>query len=44
MGAKRTRGQRAGLSRERVLEAALGLVERDGLGALTMRRLAAELD
>ncbi|WP_335987902.1 TetR/AcrR family transcriptional regulator C-terminal domain-containing protein [Glycomyces sp. MUSA5-2] len=44
MGAKRTRGQRAGLSRERVLEAALGLVEREGLGALTMRRLAAELD
>ncbi|MEU5871134.1 TetR/AcrR family transcriptional regulator C-terminal domain-containing protein [Glycomyces sp. NPDC047369] len=43
MGAKRTRGQRAGLSRERVLEAALALVERDGLGALTMRRLAGEL-
>ncbi|GAA2319085.1 TetR/AcrR family transcriptional regulator C-terminal domain-containing protein [Glycomyces scopariae] len=44
MNAKRTRGQRAGLSRERVLEAALDLVGREGMGALTMRRLAAELD
>lgn len=32
------------LSRERVLAAALRLVEAEGLGALTMRRLAAELD
>lgn len=32
------------LSRERILEAALGLAERDGLEALSMRRLAQELD
>jgi len=31
------------LSRERILEAAIGLVDRDGFGALNMRRLAAEL-
>lgn len=36
--------QRAGLSRREVTDAAIALVERDGLGALTMRRLAAELD
>ncbi|MFI9272613.1 TetR/AcrR family transcriptional regulator C-terminal domain-containing protein [Kitasatospora sp. NPDC052896] len=40
---KRTRGERAGLSRARVLDAALALVDREGLGALTMRRLGAEL-
>jgi TetR/AcrR family tetracycline transcriptional repressor len=34
---------RARLDRRRVLEAALGLVDRDGLEALTMRRLGAEL-
>ncbi|WP_197060939.1 TetR/AcrR family transcriptional regulator [Microbacterium mangrovi] len=31
------------LSRRDVTDAAIGLIERDGLGALTMRRLAAEL-
>ncbi len=34
---------RAGLSRERVLRTALELVDRDGLDALTMRRLGREL-
>lgn len=33
----------AGLSRERVLEAAVALVDEEGLDALTMRRLAEEL-
>jgi AcrR family transcriptional regulator len=37
------RGRRANLSRKRVLEAAVMLVERDGAGALTMRRLGDEL-
>jgi AcrR family transcriptional regulator len=40
---RRTPGQRAGLSRERVVAAARSLAEREGAGALTMRRLAAEL-
>jgi AcrR family transcriptional regulator len=40
---KRTRADRAGLSREQVLDAALGLVDRDGISALSMRRLGAEL-
>ena len=31
------------LTRERVLQAAVGVADRDGLGALTMRRLGAEL-
>ena len=35
---------RGRLDRRRVLEAALGLVDREGLDALTMRRLGAELD
>lgn len=34
---------RTPLTRERVLEAAVALADRDGLGALTMRRLAADL-
>jgi AcrR family transcriptional regulator len=34
---------RPGLTKERVLEAAVELVDRDGLGALTMRRLGGEL-
>lgn len=42
-GRKRARGERAGLSRGRVLDAALALVDRDGLAALSMRRLGAEL-
>ena len=37
------RRQRGRLSRERVLAAALALVDREGLSALSMRRLAAEL-
>ncbi|MEU9497459.1 TetR/AcrR family transcriptional regulator C-terminal domain-containing protein [Streptomyces sp. NPDC048196] len=41
---KRTRGERAGLSRTQVLDAALALVDREGAGALTMRRLGGELD
>jgi AcrR family transcriptional regulator len=32
------------LSRERIVDAALGLIDRDGIGALTMRRVADELD
>src|SRR6202012_3770970 len=40
---KRTRADRAGLSREQVLDAALDLVDRDGASALSMRRLGAEL-
>jgi AcrR family transcriptional regulator len=40
----RTPGTKVGLSRERVLAAALALVDRDGLKALSMRRLGAELD
>jgi AcrR family transcriptional regulator len=39
----RARSSRRGLSAERVVEAALGFIEREGLGALTMRRLADEL-
>ncbi|UTI63036.1 TetR/AcrR family transcriptional regulator C-terminal domain-containing protein [Paraconexibacter antarcticus] len=35
--------RRAGLSRERVLDAARTLIERDGAGALTMRRLGREV-
>jgi AcrR family transcriptional regulator len=40
---KRTRADRAGLSREQVLDAALDLVDRGGVAALSMRRLGAEL-
>ena len=40
---RRTPGQRAGLSRERVVAAARALAEREGTGALTMRRVATEL-
>jgi AcrR family transcriptional regulator len=32
------------LSRERILDVALAVIDRDGLGALSMRRLAQELD
>lgn len=38
-----TAGKRAGLSRDRVLRAALELVDRDGIEKLSMRRLGAEL-
>jgi TetR/AcrR family tetracycline transcriptional repressor len=37
------RSRRAAPSRERIAEAAFGLLEREGLDALTMRRLAAEV-
>ena len=43
MSSNRTRGQRAGLTRQVVLEAALALADREGLKALSMRRLGAEL-
>ncbi|MCX4695834.1 TetR/AcrR family transcriptional regulator C-terminal domain-containing protein [Streptomyces sp. NBC_01408] len=43
MGANRARGQRAGLTRQAVLEAAVRLADREGLKALSMRRLGAEL-
>jgi TetR/AcrR family tetracycline transcriptional repressor len=36
-------GERAGLDREAVLDAALVVLRRDGVGALSMRRVAAEL-
>ncbi|WP_030935744.1 TetR/AcrR family transcriptional regulator, partial [Streptomyces sp. NRRL S-646] len=38
------RGRYGGLNRERVLAAALDVVDREGLSALSMRRLGAELD
>src|SRR5512144_1744010 len=38
------RGRYGRLSRERVLAGALELVDREGLSALSMRRLGAELD
>jgi TetR/AcrR family tetracycline transcriptional repressor len=37
-------GKRAGLDRDDIVDAALALVEANGPGALTMRKLAAELD
>ncbi|MBK5289531.1 MAG: TetR family transcriptional regulator [Acidimicrobiia bacterium] len=37
-------GRRTGLERADIVSAALDLVERDGPGALTMRRLATDLD
>lgn len=37
-------GRRTGLERDDVVAAALGLVEREGAAALSMRRLATELD
>jgi len=43
MTARRTPGQRVGLTREAVLRAALALADREGLKALSMRRLGAEL-
>lgn len=44
MSGRRTPGQRVGLTREAVLLAALALADREGLKALSMRRLGAELD
>ncbi|MEV5878373.1 TetR/AcrR family transcriptional regulator C-terminal domain-containing protein [Streptomyces sp. NPDC052101] len=43
-GARRGRGERAGLSRQRILDAALDLVDQRGLKALTMRSLGEQLD
>lgn len=43
MSPNRTRGQRAGLTRQAVLKAAVALADREGLKALSMRRLGAEL-
>lgn len=39
----RTSGQRAGLTKERVIDAAAALVDEEGLPALTLARLASEL-
>jgi AcrR family transcriptional regulator len=39
-----TAASRLGLTRERILAAALGLLDREGLDAFSMRRLAEELD
>ncbi|MGZ0229555.1 MAG: TetR/AcrR family transcriptional regulator, partial [Acidimicrobiales bacterium] len=36
--------QRIPLSRDRIAKAALALIDTDGLGELTMRKLGAELD
>lgn len=38
-----SQGRRVGLTRSRIIDEAFGIVDRDGLGALTMRRLGAEL-
>ncbi|MEU8251005.1 TetR/AcrR family transcriptional regulator C-terminal domain-containing protein [Nonomuraea sp. NPDC048916] len=43
MTAKRGRGQRAGLTRQAILQAAVRLADQEGLAALSMRRIAAEL-
>lgn len=42
--AARGRGRRVGLTRERVVVAAVALIDRDGIDAFSIRRLAAELD
>jgi AcrR family transcriptional regulator len=44
MTSNRSRGHKAGLTREAVLEGAVRLVDRDGLAKLSMRRLGAEVD
>ncbi|RIQ22315.1 TetR/AcrR family transcriptional regulator C-terminal domain-containing protein [Jiangella rhizosphaerae] len=44
MGRSRVQGKHAGLTREQVLEAAVRLADRDGVEALSMRKLARELD
>ena len=43
MNVKQNATPRRALTRERVLQAAVDLADRDGLGALTMRRLGAEV-
>src|SRR5881227_3712499 len=42
--ARRSQSQPSGLSRERILEVALEVAENEGIDALSMRRLAQELD
>ena len=42
--ARRSQSQPSGLSREHILEVALDLAENEGIEALSMRRLAQELD
>src|SRR4051794_40129799 len=42
--ARRPQTQPSGLSRERILEVALEIAEGEGIDALSMRRLAQELD
>src|SRR3954467_12897517 len=42
--ARRSQAQPSGLSRERILEVALELASAEGVQALSMRRLAQELD
>lgn len=44
MSPSRTRGQHAGLDAGAIVRAAVRLADRDGLAALSMRRLGAELD
>jgi TetR/AcrR family tetracycline transcriptional repressor len=44
MSQARVQGKHAGLSRHRVLRTAVGLVDAEGVAALSMRRLARELD
>ncbi|TDC97555.1 TetR family transcriptional regulator [Nonomuraea deserti] len=43
MSPKRARGQNAGLTRQAILQAALALADREGLKALSMRRIGQEL-
>lgn len=43
MSITRTRGKRAGITRPAILTAAVKLADREGLSALSMRRLGAEL-
>ncbi|MEV5549534.1 TetR/AcrR family transcriptional regulator [Streptomyces sp. NPDC052309] len=42
-GRRPSRGPKPGLSLERIVEAAVGVADRDGLGAVSMRRIATEL-
>lgn len=44
MGPTRAQGRHAGLTRQQVLHAAVQMVDREGAAALSMRKLARELD
>lgn len=44
MPSGRSRGAEAALSRERIVAAAVAVADKEGLGALSMRRVAVELD